>query len=84
MAEEQKPVEVPKDTQEEPTAAPAPEAKPVEDAPAENTAAAKAEDQPAEAAADESKEAAKEDGKAAKPIEEGHLSHKAQGLGFPK
>jgi hypothetical protein len=81
MAEVQKNIEVP---QVEETAAPV-EAPKVEEAPAAETKAAE-EVKPAETteapAAEEkpAEEAPKEE----KPIESGHLSHKAQGLSFPK
>ena len=80
MAEEQKPVEVP---QEETLAAPV-ETKPVEETPA--VIAAPAEDKPAEETkADAEEPAVAADVKAkVTPVEEGQLSHKAQGLSFPK
>ena len=96
MAEEQKNVEVPKDIKVEETApvvaeapkeetpatteaaAAAPVAETTEDKPAETTEEPKAEEPKAEEAkAEEAKEEVK-------PIEEGHLNHKAQGLSFPK
>jgi hypothetical protein len=81
MAEVQKNIEVP---QVEETAAPV-EAPKVDEAPAAETKPAETTEAPAaeEKAAEEAKpteEAAKEE----KPIESGHLSHKAQGLSFPK
>ena len=80
MAEEQKPVEVP---QEETLAAPV-EIKPIEVTPA--AVAAPAEDKPAEETkvdAEETVDAADAKDKVT-PVEEGQLSHKAQGLSFPK
>lgn len=84
MAEEQKNVEVP-ETKPETTIAPVEqpaETKPVEEIPKTDETPA-VEDKPAEEAApaEEAKPEEKED---VKPIEEGHLSHKAQGLSFPK
>ena len=87
MAEEQKNVELPKETKVEETAPvvsePAKEETPVPAA--TETVAPAVEDKPAEAVeeskAEEKVEEPKED---AKPIEEGTLSHKAQGLSFPK
>ncbi|KPM40679.1 hypothetical protein AK830_g5836 [Neonectria ditissima] len=87
MAEQQKIAEVPVETTLETTPAPIVEA-PVETKPTEEIA--KTEDTPVveDKTTDETKPAeteetaeAKED---VKPIEEGHLSHKAQGLSFPK
>lgn len=82
MADIQKPVEVAADAVEQ--VAPAVDTTPVTDAvaaateekPAETDAAA--ETKPVEeAAAEETKEEVK-------PVEEGHLGYKAQGLSFPK
>ncbi|KAH7118263.1 Pleckstrin homology domain-containing protein [Dactylonectria estremocensis] len=89
MAEEQKNVEVPQEPKPETTPAPATETPAVESKPSEETPAESApatEDKPAE----ESKPAETEESKAqdkkeeVKPVEEGHLGHKAQGLSFPK
>ncbi|KAF7546604.1 hypothetical protein G7Z17_g8313 [Cylindrodendrum hubeiense] len=88
MAEEQKNVEVPVETKPEVTPAPvveapvetkAEETPKVEDAPA-------AEDKPTEesAPAETATETPAEEKEEVKPVEEGHLSHKAQGLSFPK
>lgn len=78
MAEEQKPVDVAakaaETTQNEAPAAVATEAAPATDAAAEDKPAAE-EAKPAE------EEAKTEE---AKPVEEGHLGYKAQGLSFPK
>lgn len=87
MAEEQKNVEVP-ETKPETTIAPVEQA-PVETKPVEETAkteeAPATEDKPAEEATPATEETKTEDKKEeAKPVEEGHLSHKAQGLSFPK
>lgn len=94
MAEEQKPVvEVPKEETPATTAAPAAvETKPVEETPVAATEAAPVaateETKPAETTeAPVETEAAKPEEKKEeeiKPVEEGHLSHKAQGLSFPK
>lgn len=95
MAEEQKNVEVPKDIQTTETA-PAVTAitatEPVKeeivtDKPADETKPAEATE---EAKAEETKPAEGEEAKAeeqkeeVKPVEEGHLGHKAQGASFPK
>lgn len=97
MAEAQKNVELPKETTEVPapvattapeetTTAPVAETKPVEETVAP-TDAAVTEDKPveetkaAETAEETKAEEKKED---VKPIEEGQLGHKAQGLSFPK
>ncbi|KAH8661719.1 Pleckstrin homology domain-containing protein [Ilyonectria robusta] len=89
MAEEQKNVEVAQETKPETTPAPATETPAVESKPPEETPAESApatEDKPVE----ESKPAETEESKAedkkeeVKPVEEGHLGHKAQGLSFPK
>lgn len=90
MAEQQKIVDLPKETTETPApvttvgeTAPV-EAKPVEAAP---VAATTTEDKvteeakPAEAVEETKAEEKKEE---VTPIEEGHLGHKAQGLSFPK
>ncbi|KAK2696201.1 hypothetical protein QWA68_004916 [Fusarium oxysporum] len=99
MAEEQKNIEVPQETKPEiaaPTAgisAPAVEAtaetKPVEETPVVAAGTAPAteekpaeETKPAEEAA--KAEEKKEEEEEIKPVEEGHLNHKAQGLSFPK
>ncbi|KAK0384017.1 hypothetical protein NLU13_8106 [Sarocladium strictum] len=93
MAEAQKNVELPKETTEVPAttapveiAAPVEETKPAEEtvAPTETVAAedkVAEETKPAETA-EEAK--AEEKAEEVKPIEEGHLGHKAQGLSFPK
>ncbi|KAK0618173.1 Pleckstrin homology domain-containing protein [Bombardia bombarda] len=83
MAEEQKPVEVPKDlvAATEPVA----ETKPVEVAPATTTeaeAAPTAVEPIVEAAAAPAEEAKKEE--EVKPVDEGSLEHKGQGANFPK
>lgn len=92
MAEAQKNVELPKETTEVPapvtttapeetTTAPVAETKPVEETVAP-TDATVTEDKPVEETkAAETAEEKKED---VKPIEEGQLGHKAQGLSFPK
>ncbi|KAJ6782450.1 hypothetical protein PWT90_09448 [Aphanocladium album] len=83
MADIQKPVEVPVDAVEQAAVA-VPETAPVVEAPAAT------EDKPAEeaiAAAEETKveePAAEEAKEEVKPIEEGQLGYKAQGLSFPK
>ncbi|KAF4503200.1 hypothetical protein FAGAP_551 [Fusarium agapanthi] len=89
MAEEQKNIEVPQETKPE-IAAPAVEA-PAETKPVEETPVVATETAPAteEKPAEETKpagEAAKAEEKEeeVKPVEEGHLNHKAQGLSFPK
>lgn len=85
MAEEQKNVEVPaQETKVEETAPVV--AEPAKEETPAPAAEATTEDKPAEAAAEETKaedkpEEVKEE---VKPVEEGLLSHKAQGLSFPK
>jgi len=86
MADEQKPVEVPKDApvaetpaETKPAEAPAAEDKPAEDKPAETTEAAAATETAAEAAP--AAEGKKEE---VVPIEEGTLDHKGAGANFPK
>ncbi|KAK7398119.1 hypothetical protein QQX98_012502 [Neonectria punicea] len=88
MAEQQKIAEVPVETKLETTPAPVVEA-PIESKPTEEIA--KTEDTPVEdKTAEESKPTETEETAEAeakeevKPVEEGHLSHKAQGLSFPK
>jgi len=92
MAEEQKNIEVPKDTKVEeaaPVTAPVVAEAPKEETPATTEAVAATpapvaeatEDKPAETAEEVKAEEVKEE---VKPIEEGHLNHKAQGLSFPK
>lgn len=76
MAEEQKPVEV---VQEQIAAAVAAEAPAVE-----TTAVTTEETKPVEAAAVAETAAPAEEKKEVKPVEEGHLGHKAQGAAFPK
>jgi hypothetical protein len=88
MAEEQKNVEVPLETKPETTIAPI-ELTPAETKPVEETAkteeAPVVEDKPAEEVVPAAEEAKAEETKEeVKPVEEGHLSHKAQGLSFPK
>jgi hypothetical protein len=94
MAEEQKNVVVPEETKPEVTGISAPavetlaESKPAEEIPAVAAESAPAaEDKPAEetkpAEAEEAPKA-EEKKEEVKPIEEGHLNHKAQGLSFPK
>ncbi|KAM6508109.1 hypothetical protein FALCPG4_017997 [Fusarium falciforme] len=86
MAEEQKNVEVPQETKPN-TTAPATETKPTEDTPAK-TAPATTEDKRAEESkpAEVTEEIPKAEDKmeVVQPVEEGHLSHKGQGLSFPK
>ncbi|KAJ4311360.1 hypothetical protein N0V84_010488 [Fusarium piperis] len=94
MAEEQKNVVVPEETKPETTGISAPTVEtPAESKPAEETPAVAAESAPAaedkpaeEAKPAEAEEAPKAEEKKeeVKPIEEGHLNHKAQGLSFPK
>ncbi|KAH7155492.1 Pleckstrin homology domain-containing protein [Dactylonectria estremocensis] len=88
MAEEQKKIEVPVETKPElapaPVVEPVVETKPEETPKVDETVATEdkpvEESKPAETAEETPAEAVEE----AKPIEEGHLSHKAQGLSFPK
>lgn len=95
MAEAQKNVELPKETAEVPaatapvetTAAPVEETKPVEETVVPTEAAATTEDKPAEeskAAETVEEPKAEEKKEEVKPVEEGQLGHKAQGLSFPK
>lgn len=81
MAEEQKNVEVPaQETKVEETAPVV--AEPAKEETPAPAAEATTEDKPAEAAAEETK--AEDKPEEVKPVEEGLLSHKAQGLSFPK
>ncbi|KAM6513213.1 hypothetical protein FALCPG4_015670 [Fusarium falciforme] len=86
MAVEQKNVEVPQETKPN-TTAPATETKPTEDTPAK-TAPATTEDKRTEESkpAETTEEIPKAEDKmeVVQPVEEGHLSHKGQGLSFPK
>ncbi|KAI9171726.1 hypothetical protein HJFPF1_01216 [Paramyrothecium foliicola] len=91
MAEEQKPVvEVPKEETPATTTAAAPavvDTKPIEEAPVATTETAPVAEETKAVEADETAEgeAAKpEEKEEVKPVEEGFLSHKAQGLSFPK
>lgn len=89
MAEVQKNVEVPQDTKVEETAPVVPELPKDETPltatePAAPVADAAVEDKPAETAEDATAVTAEEPKEEVKPIEEGLLSHKAQGLSFPK
>ncbi|KAF4974491.1 hypothetical protein FZEAL_8613 [Fusarium zealandicum] len=95
MAEVQKNVELPQETKPEVVAVPAPavevpaESKPVEETPAVAAETAPiAEDKPVEEAkpTETAEDATKTDETTEEivPVEEGHLSHKAQGLSFPK
>lgn len=78
MAEEQKPVEVAQEAVEQ-VAAPV-----TTEAPAVETAAATEETKPAEEAVADVAAPVEEKKEEVKPIEEGHLGHKAQGASFPK
>lgn len=91
MAKEQKNVEVPQETKPDTTApateTPTVETKPTEETPGE-TAPATTEDKRAEESkpAETTEEVPKAEDKmeVVQPVEEGHLSHKGQGLSFPK
>lgn len=90
MAEEQKNIEVPQETKPELAttgiSAPAVEA-PVETKPVDETPVVAAETAPVvedKTAEEAAKAEEKKEEEEIKPVEEGHLNHKAQGLSFPK